>query len=125
VFVKGMGAAIIEAVQAARNAGCEERLRDQAAAEFQVADARLVDRLMDGSAKHAEQRAHEMAAACELLESLGVPSRVTAAAYGWLAELRDLAADDGTSRAAASLSLPCAGQASGSQRVEDSDAWSC
>ena len=89
VFVKGMAAAIIEAVQAARKAGCEEWLRDQAAAEFQAADARLVDRLIDGSVKHAERRSHEMAAARELLAALGVPSRVSAASYDWLCELRD------------------------------------
>ena len=41
--------------------------------------------------KHAERRSQEMAAACELLAALGVPSLVTAASYGWLAELRDLA----------------------------------
>jgi hypothetical protein len=32
-----MAAAIIEATQAARKAGCEEWLRDQAAAEFETA----------------------------------------------------------------------------------------
>jgi 3-hydroxyisobutyrate dehydrogenase-like beta-hydroxyacid dehydrogenase len=91
IFVKGMAAAIIEAVHAARKAGCEEWLRDQAAAEFQAADARLVDRLIDGSVKHAGRRSHEMAAAAELLAALGVPGRVTAASYDWLCELRDLA----------------------------------
>lgn len=89
VFVKGMAAAVIEALQAARKAGCEEWLRDQAAAEFQAADARLVDRLIDGSVKHAERRSHEMAAACELLAALGVPGRVTAASYDWLCEPRE------------------------------------
>jgi Domain of unknown function (DUF1932) len=93
VFVKGMAAAIIEAVQAARKAGCEEWLRDQAAAELQSADARLIDRLIDGSLKHAGRRSHEMAAARELLAALGVPSRVTAASYDWLCELRDRAPD--------------------------------
>jgi 3-hydroxyisobutyrate dehydrogenase-like beta-hydroxyacid dehydrogenase len=88
VFVKGMAAAIIEAVQAARRAGCEDWLREQAAAEFQAADAHLVGRLIDGSVKHAERRSHEMAAAAELLATLGVPGRVTAASYDWLCELR-------------------------------------
>jgi 3-hydroxyisobutyrate dehydrogenase-like beta-hydroxyacid dehydrogenase len=91
VFVKGMAAAIIEAAQAARKAGCEQWLRDQAAAEFETADARLVDRLIEGSVKHAGRRSHEMAAACELLAALGVPSRVSAASYDWLRDLRDLA----------------------------------
>lgn len=91
VFVKGMAAAIIEAAQAARKAGCEQWLRDQAAAEFETADARLVDRLIEGSVKHAERRSHEMAAARELLAALGVPGRVTAASHDWLCELRDLA----------------------------------
>ena len=89
VFVKGMAAAIIEAAQAARKAGCEQWLRDQAAAEFETADARLVDRLIEGSVKHAERRSHEMAAACELLAALGVPSRVSAASHDWLRDLRD------------------------------------
>jgi 3-hydroxyisobutyrate dehydrogenase-like beta-hydroxyacid dehydrogenase len=89
VFVKGMAAALIEAAQAARKAGCEDWLLDQAVAEFQAADARLVGRLIDGSVKHAERRSHEMAAARELLAALGVPSRVTAASHDWLCELRD------------------------------------
>jgi 3-hydroxyisobutyrate dehydrogenase-like beta-hydroxyacid dehydrogenase len=91
VFFKGMAAALIEAVHAARSAGCEEWLREQAALEFEAADARLVDRLINGSIKHAERRSHEMAAACELLAALNVPTWVTAASWDWLSELRDLA----------------------------------
>jgi 3-hydroxyisobutyrate dehydrogenase-like beta-hydroxyacid dehydrogenase len=91
VFFKGMAAALIEAVEAARAAGCEDWLREQAASEFQAADARLADRLIDGSIKHASRRSHEMAAACELLATLGVPGWVAAASYDWLTELCDQA----------------------------------
>ncbi|BCJ40845.1 6-phosphogluconate dehydrogenase [Actinoplanes ianthinogenes] len=87
VFYKGMAAAVVEALTAARAAGLEEWLRGTIAAELIRADAATLDRLVDGSRKHALRRRAEMAAAAELLGDLGVPPRIATASRDWLADL--------------------------------------
>jgi 3-hydroxyisobutyrate dehydrogenase-like beta-hydroxyacid dehydrogenase len=87
VFYKGMAAAAVEALQAARAAGCEDWLRAHIAAELAAADNSTLARLEDGSWRHASRRAHEMAAATELLGELSVPARVTRASQLWLEDL--------------------------------------
>jgi 3-hydroxyisobutyrate dehydrogenase-like beta-hydroxyacid dehydrogenase len=94
VFYKGMAAAVIEALQAARAAGCEDWLRDNIAGELIDADATTLNRLEQGSVVHAVRRTEEMGAATELLGDLGVPARVAAASRDWLVQL----AADGHSR---------------------------
>ena len=94
VFYKGMGAAVVEALAAARAAGLEDWMRDHLRQELTAADAALVDRLEDGSARHAHRRADEMAAAGELLAELGVPAFVTSASEQWLRRL-DVAGSTG------------------------------
>ena len=88
VFMKGVAAATIESLAAARAAGHEEWLRDEIARVLDAADAGLLDRLLTGSRRHAGRRVHEMQAASEMLTDLGVEPRVCAAAVGWLAELQ-------------------------------------
>ena len=87
VFYKGMSAAIIEALLAARAAGCEDWLREHIASELAAADAAALDRMETGSYKHALRRSHEMAAACEMLGELSVPPRVAKASQLWLEDL--------------------------------------
>jgi 3-hydroxyisobutyrate dehydrogenase-like beta-hydroxyacid dehydrogenase len=84
VFMKGMAAALIEALAAARAAGCEEWLRGDIGRQI---GPELVDRLDHGSHQHAVRRAEEMAAAASMLAQLGVPARVAVAARDWLADL--------------------------------------
>jgi 3-hydroxyisobutyrate dehydrogenase-like beta-hydroxyacid dehydrogenase len=72
VFYKGMAAAIVEALEAARAAGHEPWLREHIAAELAAADAGSVQRIMDGTARHARRRAAEMEAAADMLTELGV-----------------------------------------------------
>lgn len=79
VFFKGMSAAVWEALEAARAAGVEDWLRADVIATFIKADEKLIDRLVDGTAKHAKRRAHEMDDAAALLDELGVPSTIAAA----------------------------------------------
>lgn len=92
VFFKGMSAAVVEALRAAREAGLEDWLRTHIAAEFGAADATFARRLEEGSYLHAERRVEEMRAAAELLAELGVPARVSEASREWL---RQLAAERG------------------------------
>ncbi|BCY12941.1 NAD(P)-dependent oxidoreductase [Actinoplanes sp. L3-i22] len=87
VFYKGMAAAVVEALTAARAAGLEEWLRGNIAAELIKADAATLDRLVEGSSKHAVRRREEMAAATELLAELGVTPRIAPAARDLLGDL--------------------------------------
>jgi|SRR5947209_6056976 len=80
VFFKGMSAAVWEALEAARAAGVEEWLRADVARTFAEANADTLDRIIDGTRKHARRRAHEMADAAALLDQLGVPSTIARAA---------------------------------------------
>jgi 3-hydroxyisobutyrate dehydrogenase-like beta-hydroxyacid dehydrogenase len=72
VFYKGMAAAMVEALEAARAAGHERWLRGHIAAELAAADADTVERIIDGTGRHALRRTAEMAAAADMLTELGV-----------------------------------------------------
>jgi 3-hydroxyisobutyrate dehydrogenase-like beta-hydroxyacid dehydrogenase len=87
VFFKGMAAAVVEALTAARAAGCEEWLREIVENELTRADATTVERLVSGSYLHAARRTAEMAAAAEMLDELGVPADVARAARDHLSRL--------------------------------------
>lgn len=89
VFFKGMAAAVVEALEAGRAAGCEEWLRGAIVEELTRADESTVDRLVAGSHRHAVRRAHEMAAAGEMLGELGVEPAITSASRDLLARLAD------------------------------------
>ncbi len=89
VFFKGMAAAVVEALAAARAAGCEDWLRDDIATELADADESTVDRLVSGSHTHAVRRGAEMDAAAAMLDDLGVPPTVTRAGRELLRGLGD------------------------------------
>jgi 3-hydroxyisobutyrate dehydrogenase-like beta-hydroxyacid dehydrogenase len=87
VFFKGMAAAVVEALTAARAAGCEDWLREIIENELTRADATTVERLVSGSHRHAVRRTAEMAAAADMLGEFGVPADVASAARDHLARL--------------------------------------
>ncbi|MEU6136588.1 DUF1932 domain-containing protein [Nocardioides sp. NPDC047086] len=87
VFYKGLGAAVLESLAAARAAGLEEETRTEIMRELERASAATLDRLVEGSHRHAVRRSHEMAAAAEMLDDLGVPGRVARASRDWLQDL--------------------------------------
>jgi len=87
VFYKGLAAAVIEALEAARAAGLGEWLAGNIRAELDRSDAATLDRLVHGSRVHAVRRGHEMSAAADLLDQLNVPARVTRASRDWLSDL--------------------------------------
>jgi 3-hydroxyisobutyrate dehydrogenase-like beta-hydroxyacid dehydrogenase len=72
VFYKGMAAAIVEALDAARAAGDEQWLRDHIAAELAAMDVATLARITDGTRRHAVRRTAEMEAAADMLTELGV-----------------------------------------------------
>ncbi len=87
VFYKGLAAAVVEALRAAAAAGCADWLRENISRELASASAATVDRLEDGSVRHARRRADEMDAATDLLDQLGIPPRIAAASAQWLRQL--------------------------------------
>lgn len=89
VFYKGLAAAVVEALAAAERAGCADWLRGNISAELAGFDEHTIDRLVDGTHKHARRRADEMTASAQQLEELGVPPRIARAARDLLVELRD------------------------------------
>ena len=89
VFYKGMAAAMVEALRAARAAGCDDWLREHIAADLAAADETTAARLEQGTYQHARRRVHEMAAASDMLGELGVPPRIARASQRWLEELSD------------------------------------
>jgi 3-hydroxyisobutyrate dehydrogenase-like beta-hydroxyacid dehydrogenase len=86
VFMKGIAAAAIESLEAARAAGAEDRVRADVAA---VLGEPLLERLLIGSRAHAARRVDEMRAAAAYLQDLGVAPRVAGSAAEWLEQLRD------------------------------------
>jgi 3-hydroxyisobutyrate dehydrogenase-like beta-hydroxyacid dehydrogenase len=72
VFYKGMAAAMVEALEAARAAGLEEWLREHIAAELTAADTGTLERITVGTYRHAVRRTAEMEAAAAMLTELGV-----------------------------------------------------
>jgi 3-hydroxyisobutyrate dehydrogenase-like beta-hydroxyacid dehydrogenase len=84
VFMKGIAAAAIEALEAARAAGAEGRVHADIAG---VLGEPLLERLLSGSRMHAARRADEMRAAAAHVEELGVDPRISSAAAEWLEEL--------------------------------------
>lgn len=84
VFMKGLAASALESTHAAEAAGHAEWLRQEIGA---VLGEPLLERLLDGSRRHALRRVDEMEAACDLLLELAVEPRVARASAAVLAEL--------------------------------------
>jgi 3-hydroxyisobutyrate dehydrogenase-like beta-hydroxyacid dehydrogenase len=87
VFFKGLAAAVVEALEAGRAAGCEQWLRENIAAELTAAGEPTVDRLVSGTYRHAARRAAEMDAAAAMLAELGVPPLIAGASRDLLERL--------------------------------------
>ncbi|GAA1959933.1 DUF1932 domain-containing protein [Microbacterium deminutum] len=87
VFMKGLAALIIEGAGAARVLGAEEWLRDQMARELGPDGPGLVDRLVDGTYRHAVRREHEVRDALAVVEASGEPADMTRATLAWFARI--------------------------------------
>jgi 3-hydroxyisobutyrate dehydrogenase-like beta-hydroxyacid dehydrogenase len=96
VFFKGMSSAVWEALEAARAVGVEDWLRADISATFVNAGPAFIDRLVDGTAKHAVRRAHEMRDAEAMLHELGTPTTMAAATAASLERIADAASADRT-----------------------------
>jgi 3-hydroxyisobutyrate dehydrogenase-like beta-hydroxyacid dehydrogenase len=84
VFMKGLAASVLESLRAADAAGHASWLEGEIAA---VVGEPLLERLVEGSRRHAARRVEEMDAARELLLELGVEPRMASASAAVLADL--------------------------------------
>ena len=82
-FMKGLAALVIEGLGSARAAGDEEWLRGQIAAELGPGGSELVDRLIEGTYRHAVRREHEVGDVLAALEASGQPADMTRATLAW------------------------------------------
>jgi 3-hydroxyisobutyrate dehydrogenase-like beta-hydroxyacid dehydrogenase len=81
---KGVAAVVNEALDAARAAGVEEWMRAELLDLFAGVDETGIERMEDGSRRHAARRAHEMADVAALLRELDVEPRLAEAAQAQL-----------------------------------------
>ena len=84
VFMKGLAASALESLHAADAVGHREWLEQELGA---VIGEPLLERLLEGSQKHAARRVDEMEAARDLLLELGIEPRIASASAAVLAEL--------------------------------------
>ena len=85
---KGVAAVVCEALAAARAAGLQDWMRTELLDLMASADEATLERMEQGSRRHALRRAHEMADVAALLRELGVPPHMSDAARTQLEELQ-------------------------------------
>jgi 3-hydroxyisobutyrate dehydrogenase-like beta-hydroxyacid dehydrogenase len=81
---KGVAAVVNEALEAARAAGVEDWMRAELLDLLAGVDEAGIQRMEDGSRRHAARRAHEMADVAALLRELDVEPRLAEAARAQL-----------------------------------------
>lgn len=89
ILMKGLAAIVCEAVEAGREAGYEDWIRQQIANELAGDGDATIDRFLTNSAKHAVRRAEEMAAVVEYCHSLGTPADMASGARQSLLRLTE------------------------------------
>ena len=92
VFMKGLAASALESLRAAEAAGQASWLEREIA---DVIGEPLLERLVEGSRRHAARRVDEMEAARELLLELGIEPHIAGASASVLAELAAGRLEDG------------------------------
>jgi 3-hydroxyisobutyrate dehydrogenase-like beta-hydroxyacid dehydrogenase len=90
VVIKGLAGALIESMRAANAAGLTDETWENLVGQFTDVGDEFLRRLVTGTGPHAVRRLHEMEAARELLESLGVFPHITS---GTIESLRGVAVD--------------------------------
>ena len=89
VFYQGLAAAVGEALDAAARLGgdAERTLRGDIIRTLMATDATTIDRLQESTKLHAVRGEDEMAAAAEMLRSLGLDPIIADATRAWLARV--------------------------------------
>jgi 3-hydroxyisobutyrate dehydrogenase-like beta-hydroxyacid dehydrogenase len=94
VVIKGLAGLLIESLEGAHKAGCEEWLWDNLVNEFTAMDHEMLTRLVQGTAVHAERRFHEMEASAQQLGELGVEPLMTRSTVANLDKVRQVGVPD-------------------------------
>ena len=84
VFMKGLAALVLESATAAEAVGAREWVMGQIAAEFGEDGPELLERLLDGTRRHAVRREAEMRDVRAHLKSLGAAHPMTDGTIAWL-----------------------------------------
>ncbi len=79
VVIKGLAGLLIEALEGAHQAGCQEWLWKNLVDEFTAMDQRMLQRLVQGTGVHAHRRFFEMEASAQQLTELGLEPLMTTA----------------------------------------------
>jgi 4-hydroxy-4-methyl-2-oxoglutarate aldolase len=111
-FMKGLGALIVESTDAGTAAGAFAQIAAELSGGFDA-----LDRLCEGTRKHASRRAVEAAASVELLDELGVRPVLASAAAELHASLADANGRDVGELAEAYAGLPVANIGDARQRM--------
>lgn len=85
-FYKGVAAVVVETLEAAGHLDLEAWVRLQMLTV--IANEQIIDRMVTGSYDHAQRRADEMEAVCEMLRDLGVAPYTSEAAVSNLHEIQ-------------------------------------
>lgn len=106
-FMKGLGALIVETIDAGEAMGAREWALNQISAEHSGGQE-SVDRLYEGTVKHADRRGHEAVESAEMLEGFGTRATMTRAAARSHQELAAEAIKPKSELLAAYASVPVA-----------------
>jgi len=87
IIYKGVAAVVMECLEAAEALNMSDFAWSQMMTILQ--DESLIDRLVDGSKKHARRRLHEMEAVVEMLDSIGVAAFASQASVMKLKEIME------------------------------------
>lgn len=87
VFMKGLAGLVLECEAAGRATSCSEWLLNDIAGELGPEGRVFVDRLLEGSHRHAQRRTHEVSDALNFLQELGTPSWMTQGTLNWISSL--------------------------------------
>lgn len=94
VVIKGLAGLLIEALEGAHEAGCEEWLWKNLVDQFAVMDQVMLQRLVSGTGVHAERRFHEMVASAQQLTELGVEPLMTESTIANLDKVKRMGVPD-------------------------------
>ncbi|MGH3649484.1 MAG: DUF1932 domain-containing protein [Acidimicrobiia bacterium] len=98
VVTKGLTSVLIESLQAAEAHGSTDWLWPHVVEVLTDADSSFLQRLIGGTAQHIDRRIVEMESARDFLESLGVPSTMTAATVDTLVRIKTSGMPEPTER---------------------------
>lgn len=94
VVIKGLAGLLIEALEGAYKADCQQWLWKNLVDEFTAMDQNMLQRLVQGTGVHAERRFHEMEASALQLTELGVEPLMTNSTVANLDKVKRLGVPD-------------------------------